>query len=72
MQTRRNLKVITGVVVNLVTFDGKKATGVVYKMNGTGSEIFVEARREVIVSSGSIESPAILMRSGVGPVGILK
>lgn len=72
MHSRKNLKVVTGVVVSRVTFEGKRATGVTYKVNGTGSEFFVRARKEVIVSSGVIESPAILMRSGVGPKEILR
>ncbi|HEX4508038.1 MAG TPA: GMC family oxidoreductase N-terminal domain-containing protein [Alphaproteobacteria bacterium] len=52
-----------------VTFDGKRATGVRYRQGGT--EKTVTARREVILSSGAINSPALLQRSGVGPGALL-
>lgn len=71
LNSRRNIKVITGAVVTRVTLDGDRATGVVYKMHGRGKEIHVQARREVIVSAGVVESPAILMRSGIGPRDVL-
>lgn len=72
IDSRRNLRVITGVVVNRVIFNRKVALGVTFKYNGKGPEVFVRARREVILSSGAIETPAILMRSGVGPRETLK
>ncbi len=62
---RGNVQVITGAVVDRVTFDGRKATGVRFITEGGTSE--VTATREVILSAGSIMSPAILKRSGIGP-----
>lgn len=52
-----------------VTFDGRRATGVRYAQ-GT-AEKTVMARREVILTSGAINSPALLQRSGVGPGALL-
>jgi choline dehydrogenase len=52
-----------------VTFDGKRAAGVRYRQGG--SERTVAARREVILTSGAINSPALLQRSGVGPGALL-
>lgn len=61
---RANLEVRTGVLVDRVLFDGRRATGV--RLAG-GDEI--EAA-DVFVSAGAIHSPAILLRSGVERAGI--
>ncbi len=62
---RPNLKVITGATVDRILFDGNRACGVRYRLGGAAREIRVEG--EVILSSGTIQTPALLMRSGVGP-----
>lgn len=54
--------VVTGAEVDRVTFDGARATGVVLR---DGRKLM--ARGGVVLSAGSIESPMILMRSGIGP-----
>jgi choline dehydrogenase len=59
----------TDAQVLAVTFDGKRATGVRYAHSGV--EKTVTARREVILTSGAINSPALLQRSGVGPGALL-
>ena len=67
---RPNLKVITGALVDRVLLDGNRAVGVRYLRGGEVHEL--RARREVIVSAGSLQSPAVLMRSGIGPAAHLK
>jgi choline dehydrogenase len=62
---RPNLRVLTGALVDRVSIEGGRATGVVYRAGGAQHE--VRAKREVIVAAGALQSPAILMRSGVGP-----
>ncbi|MBM3594275.1 MAG: glucose-methanol-choline oxidoreductase, partial [Alphaproteobacteria bacterium] len=47
-----------------------RATGVMALVNG--QRITIAARREVVVSGGTLHSPAILMRSGVGPAAELE
>jgi choline dehydrogenase len=69
-RNRRNLKVVTGALVDRVLFDGERACGVAYRQNGL--EQIVRAAAEVILSAGTIQSPAILMRSGIGPGSHLK
>ncbi|MEI8298110.1 MAG: choline dehydrogenase [Pseudomonadota bacterium] len=62
---RQNLKVETRALASQVVFEGRRAVGVRYTQGGT--ERVVRARREVIVSAGSIASPQLLKLSGVGP-----
>ncbi len=66
---RRNLRVVTGTLVWRVLFEQNRAVAVEYEKDG---QVFqLRARREVIVSAGSIGSPVILQRSGVGPANVL-
>ncbi|SFQ10320.1 GMC family oxidoreductase [Tranquillimonas alkanivorans] len=62
---RENLTLITDARVLNVEFDGDRATGVRYLQEDEVRS--VRAAREVIVSGGAIESPRILMMSGLGP-----
>ncbi|MEO6061554.1 MAG: GMC family oxidoreductase N-terminal domain-containing protein [Thermoflexales bacterium] len=67
---RPNLRVRTGARVNRVVITGGRATGVVVD-RGAREEI-ISARRAVIVSAGALHSPALLLRSGIGPVADLR
>ncbi|MBN8997397.1 MAG: GMC family oxidoreductase N-terminal domain-containing protein [Rhizobiales bacterium] len=61
---RANLKIVTHAEVARVVFEGKVAVGVEARIDG---ELRVlRARREVLLSAGSINSPKLLMLSGIG------
>lgn len=66
---RRNLRVVTNALVRRVTFgaaDGEpRATGVYVEIDGITRQ--ATARREVILSGGAINTPQLLMLSGIGP-----
>jgi choline dehydrogenase len=62
---RPNLVVRTGCLAERVVFEGRQATGV--EVICKGQKTFFMAAREVIVSAGSLNSPQLLMLSGVGP-----
>ena len=66
---RANLRLETGVLADRVLFEGSRATGVRYRQNGRVMD--ARARGEVILCAGSVGSPMILQRSGVGPAGVL-
>ncbi|MEM9326799.1 MAG: GMC family oxidoreductase N-terminal domain-containing protein [Bacteroidota bacterium] len=63
---RTNLTVITGALTDKVLIENDRATGVeVVRSRGTRETIM--ARKEVILSAGTINSPQVLLRSGIGP-----
>ena len=65
-KARPNLTVHTGAMVNRITFDkAARANGVTYSM--LGRAFHQEAVREVLLCGGAINSPQLLMLSGVGP-----
>ena len=61
---RKNLFTETEVTVDKVLFDGKRAVGVTFIQKGQARTVYAD--KEVILSAGAINSPQILMRSGVG------
>ncbi|WP_026940834.1 choline dehydrogenase [Hellea balneolensis] len=67
---RKNLTVMTGVLVDKVIFEGNRASGV--KLEHKGKTQTLSARKEIILSAGAISSPAILQRSGIGDTDTLK
>lgn len=67
---RPNLTVLTGVQVDKVLLENHRATQV--KARWQGSDHTFSARREIILSAGSIGSPGILQRSGIGPRPLLE
>lgn len=72
VRKRPNLKIMTGFTAVKITFDGKKATGAIIRSNTQNADDIKLDAHEVIVSSGAIHSPALLMRSSIGPVQHLK
>ncbi|WP_425093542.1 GMC family oxidoreductase [Tropicimonas sp. S265A] len=71
VRSRPNLTVVTRAAASRILFDGKRATGVAYR-DGSGAEKTVRARGEVILSSGAIGSPQLLMVSGIGEAAQLQ
>jgi choline dehydrogenase len=62
---RPNLRLETGVLVEQVLFDGRRASGVRFRRDGVVHE--ARTRGEVVLSAGAIGSVQVLQRSGVGP-----
>jgi choline dehydrogenase len=67
---RPNLRVITHAQAERVLMAGRRATGVAYRQNGASHT--VRATREVILCGGAINSPQLLMLSGIGPAAHLQ
>ena len=68
--SRPNLTLETGCMVKRITFEGSRATGVEY-ITSQGLRC-VRATSEVIVTSGAIGTPKVMMLSGIGPAAHLK
>jgi choline dehydrogenase-like flavoprotein len=68
--SRPNLKVVTGAQARRILFNAKRAIGVEFSRDG--KPVSVRARREVILSSGALQSPQVLMLSGIGNAPDLK
>ncbi|MBI4184155.1 MAG: GMC family oxidoreductase N-terminal domain-containing protein [Proteobacteria bacterium] len=66
---RANLRILAGAEVRRLVVEGRRVVGV-EAVTGAGEEVF--RAREVIVTAGATHSPALLMRSGIGPAGALR
>lgn len=62
---RSNLAMVTGAHVEKIVLDGKRAAGVQY--HDGDREVTLRAKREVLLSAGALQSPQLLMLSGIGP-----
>ncbi|MGH3930150.1 MAG: GMC family oxidoreductase, partial [Pseudonocardiaceae bacterium] len=69
---RPNLDIRTRVVAKRLLFAGRRCTGVEYLTGDLVHSASVTARREVVVSCGAIETPKLLMLSGIGPAEHLR
>ncbi len=67
---RPNIELRTKAHATRIIFDGKRAVGIQYSRGGRSFEI--RARREIVLSGGSVNSPQLLQLSGVGPANLLK
>jgi 5-(hydroxymethyl)furfural/furfural oxidase len=63
-RARPNLTILSNAVAKRIRFEGRQAIGV--EIDRQGVEEF-HGGREIIISAGASHSPALLMRSGVGP-----
>jgi choline dehydrogenase len=66
---RANLALRTGALIDRVLIEQGRAVGVRYTRGGQSHQ--ARARCEVILCAGAVGSPAILMRSGIGPAAVL-
>ncbi|WP_062205199.1 GMC family oxidoreductase [Aureimonas sp. AU12] len=65
VRARPNLTVRTGLLAEAILFDGPRATGARLSPLAGGPAETIRAR-EIVVSSGAIHTPALLLRSGIG------
>jgi choline dehydrogenase len=62
---RPNLRIVTNALAEKITFDGRRATGATFRQDGR--LVTARAAREVILCGGAVNSPQLLMLSGIGP-----
>lgn len=71
VRRRANLRVLTGRLAERLVTDGRRVVGAVVSQAAGGAAETLRAD-EVIVASGAIHTPALLMRSGIGPAAALQ
>ncbi len=64
---RPNVVLRSRTTTTRIVFEGRRAVGVACRPAAGGRETILHARREVVLAAGSINSPVLLMHSGVGP-----
>ncbi|MGE8144649.1 choline dehydrogenase [Pseudomonas frederiksbergensis] len=67
---RGNVRVATDALALRILFDGQRAVGIEYEQNGQTHQ--AHARREVLLTAGAINSPQLLLLSGIGPAAELR
>jgi choline dehydrogenase len=67
---RGNVRVATDALALRILLDGQRAVGVEYEQSGTLHR--AHARREVLLTAGAINSPHLLLLSGIGPAAELR
>ena len=70
IRKRSNLHIQTNALVAKVTFKGRRATSVIYKVDGDFRE--ARANKNIVISAGTYNSPQILELSGIGKAERLK
>ncbi len=71
--SRPNLQVITDAHTTRILLEGKRAVGVEVRIGGRGGELKqLRAAREVLLCAGALQSPQVLMLSGIGPAAQLR
>ena len=70
VMSRSNLIVVKNALASKILIKENKAYGVEYLKSGSTHKVY--AKREVILSAGSINSPQLLQLSGIGPKKILR
>ena len=67
---RGRVELQTSAMVDKLLFEGRTAVGVAYRLGGRA--LTAGARRAVVLSAGTVQSPQLLQLSGVGPADLLQ
>lgn len=70
IRNRKNLRIVTGALVDRVRFDARRAEGVDARIDGR--PVGFDCHGEVIIASGTVSSPKLLQLSGIGPADVLR
>ena len=62
---RDNLTLITNAMVKQILFDGRRASGIRFEFNGAQHD--VSNHKEIVLSGGAVNTPQLMMLSGLGP-----
>ncbi|GKT95815.1 GMC oxidoreductase [Colletotrichum tofieldiae] len=71
-ETRKNLNLLVKHYASKIVFENKKAIGVNIISRDTNTTTLVKAKKEVVLAAGGVQTPRILLQSGVGPASLLE
>ncbi|GMA94903.1 hypothetical protein GCM10025881_17270 [Pseudolysinimonas kribbensis] len=71
LDARENLTLVTGARVTRLLLEGGRAIGAEYR-DAEGVVHVARARREIVVAAGAIDTPRLLLLSGIGPRAVLE
>ena len=69
-RSRGNLQVLTDSLVTRIVIENGRATGIEYQRGGATQRL--HARREIVICAGAVQSPQVLMLSGIGDAAQLR
>ncbi|CCF34487.1 GMC oxidoreductase [Colletotrichum higginsianum] len=70
--TRKNLNLLVKHFASTIEFENKKAVGVNIVSRDTNATTLIKAKKEVVLAAGGVQTPRILLQSGVGPASLLE
>lgn len=70
VKARGNLTILSGAQARRILFEGRRATGLELRQGGAMRTL--KCRHEIVLSAGALNSPQLLMLSGIGPAAQLK
>ncbi|OLN83739.1 Oxygen-dependent choline dehydrogenase 7 [Colletotrichum chlorophyti] len=71
-ESRKNLNLLVKHYASKIEFENKKAVGVNVISRGSNTTAFVKAKKEIILAAGGVQTPRLLLQSGVGPAAQLE
>ncbi|KAK0370966.1 GMC oxidoreductase [Colletotrichum limetticola] len=71
-ETRKNLNLLVKHYASKIEFEDKKAVGVNIISRETNATTLVKAKKEVVLAAGGVQTPRVLLQSGIGPAGLLE
>lgn len=72
VRARPGLRIECGMLAERVLFEGRRAVGAVLRPTGAAADRRVVRAHEVLLCAGAYQSPALLLRSGIGPLAELR
>lgn len=70
VRARPNLHVVTNALTTQIIFEARRAVGIKFRQGNVERDLRV--RREVLIAAGALQSPQLLMVSGIGPASHLR
>ncbi|KAK2035178.1 GMC oxidoreductase [Colletotrichum zoysiae] len=71
-ETRQNLNLLVKHYASKIEFEDKRAVGVNIISRDTNATTLIKADKEVVLAAGGVQTPRVLLQSGIGPASLLE